>query len=115
MKTDNYILGVDGGGTSTRCCIFNDKGFTLAELIVEGSNLSFYKRLGIKRIIDLIQNTSSEAGINLSEISAFGFGLAGISDLKQRELFIKELDRLNISPRSLILSDTEAAFKLLLV
>ena len=113
MNQSDYILGIDGGGTNTKVCLFNSNGKTISELSGSGTNLSIYKELAINRLINLINEISEKSKISLSEISAFGFGLAGVSDDAQRELLLKELDRLDISSNSIILSDAEVAFHLL--
>ena len=107
MKNNKYILGIDGGGSNTRGVIFNQKGQILVELKAKGSNLYVYKENGVKTIIDLVKKLAKKANIDISEISALGFGLSGISDIHSRELLLKELDKLNLSKNSLILSDTE--------
>ena len=113
MNNEDYILGIDGGGTNTKVCLFNSDGKTILELSGNGTNLSIYKELAINRLICLINEVSNKSKISLTEISAFGFGLSGVSDKNQRELLLKELDRLNISSDSIILSDAEVAFNLL--
>tara|TARA_S200000501_G_scaffold169855_1_gene160008 strand:+ start:61190 stop:62161 length:972 start_codon:yes stop_codon:yes gene_type:complete len=113
MKNYKYILGIDGGGSNTRGVIFNQKGQILTELKAKGSNLYVYKENGVKIIIDLVKKLAKKANIDLSEISALGFGLSGISDIHSRELLLKELDKLSLSKNSLILSDTESAYQLL--
>ena len=113
MKNHKFILGIDGGGSNTRGVIFNQKGQILAELKAKGSNLYVYKENGVKTIIDLVKKLAKKANIDISEISALGFGLSGISDIHSRELLLKELDKLNLSKNSLILSDTESAYQLL--
>ena len=80
MNKIDYILGIDGGGTNTQVYLFNSNGETISELSGRGTNLSLYKDLAINRLIDLINEISEKSKISLSEISAFGFGLAGVSD-----------------------------------
>ena len=113
MNKKKYILGNDGGGTNTIGCIFTSDGFTLNSFQTTGTNLNLYKNESISRIINLITKLCHSAKIDILEISAFGFGLAGISDINQREMFLKELDKFKITSNSLILSDAEAAFHLL--
>ena len=113
MNDTVYILGIDGGGTNTRGVIFNNQGKLLVELNDSGSNLYVYKEKGVKIIIDMIKNLAKKININVSDISALGLGLSGISDIHNRELLLKELDKNKISKNSLILSDTEAAYQLL--
>ena len=93
MNKTNYILGIDGGGSKTRGYIFNNKGETLIECNTTGTNLYVYKDQAVKILINLIKDMSIKSSINLSEITAFGFGLAGVSEINYRELLIKELDR----------------------
>lgn len=113
MNNDKYILGIDGGGTTTRGVIFNELGELLVKIDDKGSNLYVYKEDGVKIIINMIKSLAQKININISEISALGFGLSGISDIHSRELLLKELDKNNLSKNSLILSDTEAAYQLL--
>ena len=113
MNDNAYILGIDGGGTNTRGVIFNNEGKILVELNDGGSNLYVYKEKGVKIIIDMVKNLAKKINIDVSDISALGFGLSGISDIHNRELLLKELDKNRISKNSLILSDTEAAYQLL--
>ena len=113
MNDNTYILGIDGGGTSTRGVIFNNEGKLLVELNDSGSNLYVYKENGVKIIINMIKNLAKKINIDFSDISALGFGLSGISDIHSRELLLKELDKNKLSQNSLILSDTEAAYQLL--
>jgi N-acetylglucosamine kinase-like BadF-type ATPase len=113
MDNNMYILGIDGGGTKTRGVIFNNEGKLLAELNDTGSNLYVYKENGVKIIINMVKDLAKQINIDTSDISALGFGLSGISDIHNRELLLKELDKNNLSKNSLILSDTEAAYQLL--
>jgi len=113
MNDNTYILGIDGGGTSTRGVIFNNEGKLLVELNDSGSNLYVYKENGVKIIINMVKNLAKKINIDISDISALGFGLSGISDIHSRELLLKELDKNKLSKNSLILSDTEAAYQLL--
>ena len=113
MNKETYILGLDGGGTNTFGCLFTNDGFTVQSLYTKGTNLHTYKDKAIHRIMNLVIDLVQKSQINISDVSAFGFGLAGISDVNQRDMFLKELDKLNITPNCLILSDAEAAFYLL--
>ena len=86
MKGKKYILGIDGGGTNTVGCLFTNEGYTVHSLQTKGTNLHTYKSKSISRIIGLIFDLARESKINVSDISAFGFGLSGVSDLNQREM-----------------------------
>ena len=113
MNDEQYIIGIDGGGTKSHAVLFNNHGETLGDIISSGSSLSIYKKDGIKTVLSLLKKLSEKTKINLGEISAIGIGIAGISDLDQRDILLNELDKLNISNISLVLSDVESAFELL--
>ncbi len=113
MIEKKYIIGIDGGGTNTVGVLFDQKGQTIYRIVSSGSNLSIYKSLAINRINKIIQKLTEFSKINLEDLSAVGIGVAGISDLNQRELLIKELDRLKIADKTLVTSDLEAAYRLI--
>ena len=113
MKNNKYIIGIDGGGTTTEGIIFTSYGKPLAKLIVEGTNLYVYKENAVKSIINLVDKLSKKIDIDYSDISALGFGLSGVSDLSIRDLLLRELDRLGVGDRSLVISDVESAYQLL--
>ena len=110
---ENYFLGIDGGATNTTAVIFDDSGKTISTSISIGTNLSIYKENGVKRIIFLIKDICQKASLDLNEITGFGIAIAGISDLNYREFLLKELDNLGISLTAIVLSDAEAAYRLL--
>lgn len=105
-------FGLDGGASSTRAVIIDSQGNTLAKQKVNlGTNLKVYEDIAPKRISDLILNLCSEISISIEDISAFGYGLAAVSYDNGRELLFKELDRLNIADKSILINDAEAAYK----
>ena len=107
------IIGLDGGGTNTTCILFDSNGFTLDTIYDKGSNLYVFKDDAIQRILFIIRSILEKNKLNYSDISAFGLGIAGISDLDGREKLLKELDRIKITKQTLLLSDVEAAYKIL--
>ena len=96
MNGNRYILGIDGGGTSTVGYLFNEKGETINKSSVDGTNLSLYGELSINRLIGLMNSLCEESNLSLNEISAIGMGLAGISDLNQKDMLLKKIEQLNI-------------------
>ena len=108
-----YILGIDGGGSNTTAVIFDDLGKTIAVSFEAGTNLSVYEEIAVKRVISIIMDVCSKANLDINEIVGFGIALAGISNLNYRELLLKELDKLGISSTAIVLSDAEAAYRLL--
>ena len=110
---NQLIIGVDGGGTNTTCILFDSNGFTVDTVYDKGSNLYVFKDDAIQRILFIIRSILEKNKLNYSDISAFGLGIAGISDLDSREKLLKELDRIKITKQTLLLSDVEAAYKIL--
>ena len=110
---DQLIIGLDGGGTNTTCILFDSNGFTVDTAYDKGSNLYVFKDDAIERILFIIRSILEKNKLNYSDISAFGLGIAGISDLDSREKLLKELDRIKITKQTLLLSDVEAAYKIL--
>jgi len=107
-------VGIDGGASSTRGILINEKGETLNKKILdEGTNLKVYEDLACRRITQLIIDICSEISIPLSDISAFGLGLAAISYDRGRDLLFKELDRIKISDKSILINDAEAAYNVI--
>ena len=107
------IIGIDGGGTNTTCVLFNNKGYTIDRIVDKGSNIYVFKDKGIEVIINLIQYILEKNKLNYSDISSYGIAIAGISDLKYREVLLKELDRKKITKNAILLSDVEAAYQIL--
>ena len=107
-------VGIDGGASSTRAILINEKGETLNKKILgEGTNLKVYEDLACRRISQLIIDICSEISVPLSDISAFGLGLAAISYDRGRDLLFKELDRIKISDKSILINDAEAAYNVI--
>ena len=113
MSEKKLILGIDGGGTKTLAILFDNTGKTIDELECQGSNLYVYGEDGIKRIVGLIKDLVENNKLSFDDIDSYGIGVAGISDLNQRESLLKEFDRENISHKTLVLSDAESAYKIL--
>ena len=105
-------FGLDGGASSTRAVIIDSNGKTLIKKkLSKGTNLKVYQDFAPKRITDLILELCNGISVSPDDISAFGFGLAAVSYDPGRELLFKELDRINIADRSILINDAEAAYK----
>ena len=69
MKDNKYIFGLDGGGSTINAVIFDEFGKTISSCFLnEGANLSVYKDLGVKRIINLIKDITKNLNIDLDQI-----------------------------------------------
>jgi len=105
-------IGIDGGASSTRGVLIDESGNTLNKFVLnQGSNLKVYEDLAPKRIIELINKLCNDINLSTDDISAFGLGLAAVSCDKGRELLFKELDRINISDKTILINDAEAAYR----
>ncbi len=105
-------VGIDGGASSTRAVLINESGETLEKIILKkGTNLKAYEDLAPKRIVHLISDLCTNHNLSINDINAFGFGLASVSHDEGREKLFKELDRINISDKSILINDAEAAYK----
>ena len=113
MNNSTYIIGIDGGGSSTEGIIFNSNGKPLAKSIIEGTNLYVYKEEAVKSILKLIDKLTQKIKINYVDITAIGLGMSGVSDLSIRDLLLRELDKIGVGDKSLVISDIETAYQLL--
>ena len=113
MSNGKIIIGIDGGGTKTKCILFDASGSTIDVVKSDGSNLSVYKEQGISIILNLINSILKKNKIDIMDVDAFGIAIAGISDFDQKEILLKELDRINITNKTILLSDIEASYKIL--
>ncbi len=107
-----FIVGVDGGATSTRGVLFDQTGETLAIAYEKGTNLSVYGEKAATRISNIVNKLCTQAKISNDMIDSVGLGLAAASNEDGRDLVFKEMDRLGIAQRTLILNDAEAAYEL---
>ena len=110
---NRIFLGIDSGGTNTTCVLFNESGYIIDKHYDKGSNIYVFKDKGINIILNLIRYILDRNKLNTSDISGFGLAIAGISDLNSRDMLLKELDRRNITKNTLLISDVEAAYRLL--
>tara|TARA_B100000579_G_scaffold437926_1_gene469995 strand:- start:5837 stop:6814 length:978 start_codon:yes stop_codon:yes gene_type:complete len=113
MNKKQLIIGIDGGGTKTTCILFDDSGNTVDLINGAGSNLYVFKEKSIITIMNLIDSILQKNKLNIDDINAFGIAIAGISDFNQKEVLLKELDRINITKKTILLSDVEAAYSIL--
>ena len=113
MKKSELIIGIDGGGTKTSCILFDTGGNIIDRIIKEGSNLYVFKENGVNILLSAINKNSKKNKLNINDINAYGIAVAGISDQNQKDLLLKELDRIKITSKTILLSDVEAAYRIL--
>ena len=113
MKKRELIIGIDGGGTKTSCILFDTEGNIIDRIIKEGSNLYVFKENGVNILLSAINKILQKNKLNIDDINAYGIAVAGISDQNQKDLLLKELDRIKITSKTILLSDVEAAYRIL--
>ena len=113
MKKSELIIGIDGGGTKTSCILFDAGGNIIDRIIKEGSNLYVFKENGVNLLLSAINKILKKNKLNIDDINAYGIAVAGISDQNQKDLLLKELDRIKITSKTILLSDVEAAYRIL--
>lgn len=113
MKKSELIIGIDGGGTKTSCILFDTGGNIIDRIITEGSNLYVFKENGVNILLSAINKILKKNKLNIDDINAYGIAVAGISDQNQKDLLLKELDRIKITSKTILLSDVEAAYRIL--
>ena len=110
----SFYIGIDGGASRTRGVLIDNLGRTLSKIVVDnGSNLKENQNEAPKILIDLAIDLCTNNSVSLTEVNAFGFGLASASYDNGREKLFKELDRIGISENSILINDAEAAYKVI--
>ncbi len=110
-NSQDIFIGIDGGASKTRGVIFDIEGNTLSMLCSKGSNLAVYRELGADRICNLIEDLINQSNIDRESIKSIGLGIAGSSDQDGRDILFKGLDKINLSERTLLTNDAEAAYQ----
>lgn len=106
------IIGIDGGASHSKAILFDDNGKTIDQISFKGSSLTVNFDKAPGRISKAINALCTKHNLELTEIDAIGLGLAGASNEDGRDKVFKELDRMQISNRAIIMSDAEAAYEI---
>lgn len=84
-----YIIGIDGGGTSTQGAIADGNLNIIAEAEVGGTN---YHNIGLEatqsRLKDLLEQLLNSAGISTEQLSGICLGAAGIDSEEDQKKII---------------------------
>ena len=108
----SYIIGVDGGGTKTKFCLFNT---VTGEKIYTTTGESNFKNIGIKKTGEVIfsglREITAKAGIDTENIGCFVFGIAGCDTEEDFENFEKILKKLGINENASVYNDGKVAFR----
>jgi len=72
-------LGIDGGGTKTRCVAVDEEGEVLASATVGSTNIHAVDPLTVReRIAEAIVTVLSQASIDPDDVFAVGLGMSGV-------------------------------------
>jgi len=93
--SNEYFLGIDGGGTKTEVVISDSSGFVLGRGISSGSNfhnLTF--DLIYRNIQDAVKQANHSVNVNLLNFSSVCLGIAGIDTPSERQKFADSLKKI---------------------
>ncbi|ODN43590.1 BadF/BadG/BcrA/BcrD ATPase family protein [Piscirickettsia litoralis] len=93
MGSHCYI-SVDGGGTSTRVRIYDNKGQVLGESVQGASNISICVSQAMHMLTLAINEAKSQAGLALDVKLPIGLGIAGLEVPKARHAFLEQVHAL---------------------
>lgn len=103
----SFVIGVDGGGTATRCACVGPDGAVLG---VARAGPSHYLRVGVEQAVGNVRGAAeaaaAEAGVTLPADAA-AVCLAGIGRAPDRAVVVPRLEALGLAAR--LLADTDAA------
>lgn len=105
-----YWAGVDGGGTKTRGVITDDSCRVLGQGLAGPSNpLRVGVAKSVQQVLQALTHASEEAGLNLTQIAAFGIGLGGVRHASHHQATSEALQQALSSQRVALVPDAEIA------
>lgn len=88
LESEQFVVGVDGGGSKTAVSILNLDGKVLGRGLAGSAN---YHNVGISQakanLWSAMQAAASEAGVAVLQAAAVTWSLAGVDRLEERQLF----------------------------
>ncbi|NOX67471.1 MAG: hypothetical protein GXO85_17125, partial [Chlorobi bacterium] len=112
-----FYIGLDGGGTKTKCVIVDNQMNVLSELVGGPSNfLVFGVDEVTESLFNLITDSIKQAGINTSEIDSVLLGTAGAGRREDAERleksFIQKVTEVNLPIKKFVVeSDARIALE----
>jgi N-acetylglucosamine kinase len=102
------ILGIDGGGTKTRCVAVNEEGDVLATVTVGSTNINAVDHATVReRLAEAVVTVLSQASAEPGEVAAIGLGMSGVGrpeDARRVRQWVAEM-----LPRAYAYVDHDAA------
>ncbi len=101
MKSDQYIIGMDGGGTKTHAVITDVSGNILAEHVAGPSN---FQIIGVEKaaetIFTLIEMCCESVGCEIKNIASVVCGLTGAGRIGDQQRMTEGLKKFALSKKS---------------
>jgi glucosamine kinase len=110
--TELVVVGVDGGGSSTRVYVADERAQVLFKATGEGSAVTPAAEADSAEIIGaLVKNAVIDAEMGHLMPRALVVGVAGVGREAQKVALQRELERLEVAETVVVLSDAEAAME----
>ena len=85
MKSNSFIIGIDGGGTKTHAIIANSAGEALAEHFAGPTNFQIIgESQSAEIILELIESCCESIGCNPADVASVVIGLTGAGRLTEQ-------------------------------
>lgn len=97
------VIGVDGGGTKTRCLVADQERRTLGEGLAGPSN---FRAVGLQTAVANLEQAVTaalqQAGLTLADVSAACFGLAGVGRPEDQAVMTEALSFMGTIPLQVV-------------
>ncbi len=111
-KSSQLIIGIDGGATKSTGILVDATGTTIDRITLKGCSLTANLQNAPSRIMSALDELCSRHNLKFRDIQAIGLGLAGASNDDGRDKVFGNLDRVQLSNRTIIMTDAEAAYEI---
>jgi len=103
-------LGIDGGGTKTRCVAIDEEGEVLASTTVGSTNIHAVEPLTVReRLAEAIVTVLSQASIDPDDVFAVGLGMSGVGRPADVQLVNRWMAEILPRARTFVDNDAVAA------
>ena len=108
----NYFLGVDGGGTKTRCAIADESGRVIGEGLSGGCKVAADMPITTakKNVTSAVAEAIEKSGIQLQNITSACFGIPGFDSTDDVEKAHQLVEATRLTCRVLMEKDTKIAW-----
>lgn len=111
-QTELIVVGVDGGGSSTRVYVADEQAHVLFKATGEGSAVTPGAEADSAEILGaMVRNAVIDAEMGHLMPRALVVGVAGVGREAQRIALQQELERLEVADAVVVISDAEAAME----